>query len=76
MMVNTKTYKVNDIAQILKISRTKAYEIVNRSYFPIIHIGKALRIPVEPFERWMLSQYEQNEQSTDSSIKYEAANTV
>lgn len=55
-MRNTKTYKVSDIAEILQISRTKAYEIVNRNLFPVIHIGKAIRIPIEPFEKWMFSE--------------------
>lgn len=54
-MTITKTLKVNEIAAFLQISRTKAYELVNSNLFPVIHIGKALRVPYEPFEQWYLS---------------------
>ncbi len=51
-----KTYKVSDIESILQLSRTKTYDLVNQNLFPVIRIGKAIRIPVGPFDDWMLSQ--------------------
>lgn len=54
-----KTYKVSDIETILQLSRTKAYALVNQDLFPVIRIGKILRIPVEPFDKWMISQINQ-----------------
>lgn len=68
-MRSTKTYKVSDIAEILQISRTKAYEIVNRNLFPVIHIGKAIRIPIEPFERWMFSEQTNQQDSSGCVVK-------
>lgn len=68
-MRSTKTYKVSDIAEILQISRTKAYEIVNRNLFPVIHIGKAIRIPIEPFERWMFSEQTNQLDSSGCVVK-------
>jgi len=55
----SKTYKVSDIESILQLSRTKAYAIVNQNLFPIIRIGKIIRIPSEPFDGWMTSQMNQ-----------------
>jgi excisionase family DNA binding protein len=52
----SKTYKVSDIETILQLSRTKAYELVNQNLFPVLRIGKAIRIPAEPFHNWMESQ--------------------
>lgn len=68
MMASTKTYKVSDIAAILQISRTKAYEVVSKNMFPVVHIGKAIRIPIEPFERWMFSQGRQNSPVSEDTL--------
>ncbi|HPX69559.1 MAG TPA: helix-turn-helix domain-containing protein [Bacillota bacterium] len=52
----SKTYKVSDIETILQLSRTKAYALVNQGLFPVIRIGKVIRIPAELFDNWMISQ--------------------
>lgn len=45
--------KVKDIQRILSISRSEAYNIVNSGEFPIVRIGRAIRIPQESFENWL-----------------------
>ena len=46
-------YTVNDIANVLKISRSKAYNLVNSNGFPAIKIGTTIRVPKEEFEKWI-----------------------
>lgn len=46
---------VEEVGRILKISRTKAYEYVNGGKFPIIKIGRSIRIPAAPFFSWLNS---------------------
>ena len=56
-MTNTKTlsYKLTDIMEILDISRTHAYDFVNEKNnppFPVLHIGRSIRIPKDSFDAW------------------------
>ena len=51
----SRTYTVNDIKNMLNISRTSAYQLVNDPPFLVIKIGKNIRIPKEAFERWLNS---------------------
>lgn len=46
---------VEEVGAILKISRTKAYEFVNSSQFPIKKIGRVIRIPSSTFYLWLNS---------------------
>ena len=49
----TYTYTVKEIAGILKISKSKAYELIRTSTFPTIRIGKRIIIPRDGFFEWM-----------------------
>ena len=53
-------YTVKDIQRIMKISKTAAYALVDGTYFPVKHIGRSIRIPKEPFDKW-LNDYENTE---------------
>jgi excisionase family DNA binding protein len=44
-----KFLTIEEVASILRISRTKAYELVREPGFPVIKIGKQLRIPADKF---------------------------
>lgn len=46
---------VEEVGTILKISRTKAYELVNSDQFTIKKIGRAIRIPASSFYEWLNS---------------------
>lgn len=53
-MLRSDVYFVTDIAEKLCISRTSAYKLINNDPpFPIIRIGRAIRIPKEAFEAWL-----------------------
>ena len=42
--VKNRTYTVEDIAKILNIGRSSAYNLVKEGHFKIVHIGNAIRI--------------------------------
>lgn len=48
-----RIYTVADVAEVLQISKPKAYELAHRADFPKIMIGRAIRIPIESFNVWM-----------------------
>ena len=49
----SRTYTVDDIAAILKIGRTSAYQLVKEGYFRSIRIGNSIRILKLSFEEWL-----------------------
>jgi len=49
-------YTVEEIATMLGISRTKAYELAKNGDIPVIRIGRCLRVPVVMFEEWLIKQ--------------------
>jgi excisionase family DNA binding protein len=42
-------YKVEEVAELLRISRNAAYDLVARKEIPSIRVGRLLRVPVGPF---------------------------
>lgn len=51
-----RTYKVEDIAKILCISRTSAYNLVKEGHFKIVRIGNAIRVSRKSFDEWLDAQ--------------------
>lgn len=49
-------YNIEDIISILNIGRNSAYNLIKENSFPVVRIGKLIRIPKEPFEEWMNNQ--------------------
>lgn len=45
--------KIQDIQRLLNISRSQAYSLASSGMFPVFRIGRAIRIPREPFEKWV-----------------------
>lgn len=52
-MENENIITVQEMANILKISRSKAYEIIREETCPIIKIGKCIRINKKEFFEWL-----------------------
>ena len=44
---------VEQLASELKISKSKAYELVNMNSFPKIKLGKRILIPVDALKEWL-----------------------
>jgi excisionase family DNA binding protein len=53
---NKRTYQVEDIAGILGIGRSSAYELVKQGLFRTVKIGTAIRISKKSFDDWLDSQ--------------------
>ena len=51
-----RTYVVEEIAAILGIGRSSAYELVKQGHFKIVRIGTAIRISKKSFDEWLDSQ--------------------
>lgn len=47
------TLTVPEIAQILRVNKTKAYELSHRKDFPSMKLGNRIVIPRDAFLRWM-----------------------
>jgi excisionase family DNA binding protein len=43
----------NDVAQRLKISRTKAFDLLNTGTIPAIHIGRNIRVEEEDLDAYI-----------------------
>ncbi len=50
------TMSVDEMAAAIGISRPKAYELAHSDGFPVIRIGRRIRIPVTELERWLERQ--------------------
>lgn len=50
-----KTYSVEDIASILGVSKSSAYELCKKGLFQTLRIGRIIRINRESFDKWFRS---------------------
>lgn len=48
-----KTYSVQEIADILQISKTKAYGLCKNPEFRIIRLGRTIRVSKSSFDEWL-----------------------
>ncbi len=53
MLDNKKTYTVAEIASILGIGRTSAYNLVKENHFKVVKIGASIRISKKSFDDWL-----------------------
>ena len=51
--VGKRTYSVDEVREILGISRRKAYELCNSDCFKVLRIGRALRVSKASFDNWL-----------------------
>ena len=47
-----RTYSVPEIADILQISKSKAYELCKNPDFKVIRLGRIIRISKSSFDEW------------------------
>lgn len=50
------TYTVQEIAELIGISKPKAYELTCRQDFPAIRIGRRVVVPKEEFKTWLAAE--------------------
>ena len=51
-----RTYKVEDIAEMLNIGRSSAYALVKEGHFKVVRVGNAIRISKKSFDEWLDAQ--------------------
>ena len=45
----------DEVRAILRIGRSKLYEMIGQGDLPVVRIGRAIRIPRAELERWVAS---------------------
>ena len=48
-----RTYSVSEIAEILQISKSMAYELCKKALFKTVKVGKYVRISKPSFDDWL-----------------------
>ena len=47
------TYRVEEVAEMLRLSKGRVYELIRRGVIPAIHLGKQVRVPSAAFHAWL-----------------------
>ncbi len=55
-----KVYHVEDIQNILQISRTAAYALIKNAPFRVVRVGNSIRISKEDFDMWLNNPVQKN----------------
>jgi len=50
---NKRAYSVPEIAEMLQISRSKAYDLCKENLFAVIKVGKSVRVSKKSFDSWL-----------------------
>lgn len=50
---NKMTYTVMEIAEMLGIGRTSAYNLVKENHFKVVKIGASIRVSKKSFDDWL-----------------------
>ncbi|MCL2228155.1 MAG: helix-turn-helix domain-containing protein [Oscillospiraceae bacterium] len=48
-----RTYTVPEIATILRISKSNAYNLCKQSAFQVIRVGRSVRVSKKSFDEWL-----------------------
>lgn len=51
--ISNELLTINEVAKILKISRSKAYSLTKEKGFPLIRIGKCIRVKEKDLQKWL-----------------------
>lgn len=51
-----RTYKVEDIAAMLNIGCTSAYNLIKEGHFKTVRVGNAIRVSKKSFDKWLDEQ--------------------
>lgn len=52
--------KVPEVAEVLRIARSRAYELVGSGEIPSIRIGRSVRVSRKELDRWLEEQCHPN----------------
>jgi excisionase family DNA binding protein len=51
--LTTLTYTILEAANVLRLSRAKVYQLIEREGLPTVHFGRAVRVPVDLLQDWL-----------------------
>ena len=54
--VSKRTYTVEEVAILLQISKSRAYELCKQDLFKIVKVGRAVRVSKLSFDEWLDTQ--------------------
>lgn len=60
-MNDTALLRVEEVAPLLGIGRSKAYELVATGDLPALRIGRLIRVPRHALDRWIAERTEWRE---------------
>ena len=68
-MVENKrlTVSVEEMAHMIGVSRSKAYELARSDGFPSVRVGGRIVVPVRELEDWLASQVKKGQQHDQSA---------
>lgn len=52
-MIEKLMYRVNEFAEAIGVSRSKAYEMIARGEVPTVRVGGSVRVPVANVRKWI-----------------------
>lgn len=53
---NPHLYTIQEVAEVLRIGKARAYEMAREKAFPVVKIGSRVRIPKNRFHEWLDKQ--------------------
>lgn len=48
-----RTYRANEIAEILGVSNATAYRLIKEGHFRTVRIGSSIRVSKQSFDEWL-----------------------
>jgi len=58
-MDEVRFLRIGEVAELLRISRTKVYELMASGQIPTLHLGRSCRVPLAALRDWIDEQTEQ-----------------
>lgn len=55
-MDHVRLLRLSEVADVLRISRTKVYELVASGEIPSLHVGRSRRVPLRALAEWIDEQ--------------------
>lgn len=52
--MSIKLLRISEVAQILDVTEARAYEMARQGLFPIVRLGRQIRVDEEALRRWII----------------------
>ena len=59
------------VAELLGIGRTKAFELMARNHLPVVRIGRCVRVPSKALEAWIAEETVRNHRAAGRTFEFE-----